>query len=111
MGVVLQLIVNFRPGPEEELMQALATLLQKSLHMSRAEYLGPVPQAMLESLTTWFDKFFGPEARQRSPAQASLVDAFKKDFARELLPMLPLATVGGKLQAPTRNPDVRFWWR
>ena len=103
---IVQLIVNFRPGPEEELMQALSTLLQKSLQLSRAEYQGPVPQSMQDSLTTWFDKFFGAEARLRSPAQAAMVDALKNDFARELLPVLPLTASGGRLQAPTRNPDV-----
>ncbi len=99
-----QIIVKFKPGPEEELMTAMASLMQRMLRWKRQEMVSCVPDAIKDTLVLCYRKFFGVEAARRSPAHASLANALRSEYESNLLPILPPCDVDADVVIP--NPLV-----
>ncbi|ETW06733.1 hypothetical protein H310_02900 [Aphanomyces invadans] len=75
-----EMIVRFRPEPEEELLTAVHSLLLKCYQLPSFAKTEPVPKMLKETLHRVCNKFFVLQQHQKSEKHVAFVDEFKGPF-------------------------------
>jgi hypothetical protein len=85
-----ELIVRFKPQPEEELESAVHALAGKCQQLPVNADAAAVPSSLSQTLTRVCRKFFSRATSSKSERHARFVEAYKEPFQRDLLPVLPV---------------------
>ncbi|KAF0701086.1 Aste57867_8383 [Aphanomyces stellatus] len=75
-----EMIVRFRPEPEEELLTAVHSLLLKCYQLPSFSKSEPVPKMLKDTLSRVCNKFFILQPHQKSEKHISFVNEFKDPF-------------------------------
>ncbi|RHY91186.1 hypothetical protein DYB31_015941, partial [Aphanomyces astaci] len=82
-----EMIVRFRPEPEDELLTAVHSLLHKCYQLPSFSKTEPVPKMLKDTLSRVCNKFFMLQPHQKSEKHIAFVDEFKDPFETDF--MLP----------------------
>lgn len=109
-----EVIVRFKPEPEEELLSAVHALLTKCFRLPiESPPDEPPPSNLRTTLDRVCRKFFAPETRLKSSKHAAFVARYKSGFEEDFLPFLAVeeseeaAGAGGKGGAASRRGRSR----
>eukprot|EP00941_MAST-03F_sp_MAST-3F-sp1_P001871 g1871.t1 len=83
-----ELIVRFKPAPEEELESAVQALLSKCFQLNHSADTKSVPVSLRTTLTRVCRKFFADATSRKSETHKRFVLTYKGPFQRDLLPVL-----------------------
>ena len=84
-----EIIVKFKPAPQEELESAVHALLSKcfQLPMETASSENSIPESLQNTLRRVCIKFFGKETSKKSERHRVFVAQYKASFERDLYPV------------------------
>jgi len=85
-----EIIVKFKPAPQEELESAVHALLSKCFQlpmMMSSSSKNGVPESLQNTLRRVCVKFFGKETSKKSERHREFVAKYKKPFERDLYPV------------------------
>eukprot|EP00501_MAST-03F_sp_TOSAG23-6_P002265 GSMAST32.ASY1.ANO1.2365.1 assembled CDS len=83
-----ELIVRFKPSPEEELESAVHALLAKCFQLPHSADNKSIPVSLCTTLKRVCRKFFAESTSIKSPKHRRFVMAYKEPFEMDLLPIL-----------------------
>ncbi|CAK4090193.1 unnamed protein product [Aphanomyces euteiches] len=97
-----ELIVRFRPEPEEELLTAVHSLLLKCYQLPSFSKSEPVPKMLKDTLSRVCNKFFILQPHQKSEKHISFVNEFKDPFEENFM----LTDRSGNEEIKTSEPNL-----
>jgi hypothetical protein len=83
--VLEEIIVHFRPEPEEELLSTVHALLVKCFQLAYSGADGPMMVTFKSTLAKVYKKFFNTPALQNSPRNKAFVAMYKTAFERDFV--------------------------
>jgi hypothetical protein len=83
--VLEEIIVHFRPEPEEELLSTVHALLVKCFQLAYSGADGPMMTTFRSTLAKVYKKFFNTPALQNSPRNKAFVAMYKTAFERDFV--------------------------
>jgi hypothetical protein len=83
--VLEEIIVHFRPEPEEELLSTIHALLVKCFQLAYSGADGPMMVTFKSTLAKVYKKFFNTPALQNSPRNKAFVAMYKTAFERDFV--------------------------
>lgn len=103
-----ELIVRFKPSPEEELESAVHALLAKCFQLPHSADNKSIPVSLCTTLKRVCRKFFAESTSIKSPKHRRFVMAYKEPFEMDLLPILNDVESPEKLSPGEQRKNPEF---